>query len=104
MRILFALTVISSAVVMPSLCTAACVTDGPVSQVGTISSSDEQSTFGYACPGEIQSEMRVLERSKDSSIMRFGPETGDPEKETYGYYPSSSPSDRRAVSASTKQR
>ena len=86
MRILFALSVLSSAIITPSLCTAACVTDGPVSQVGTVSSSDEQSTFGYACPGE-GSEVRVVERSKNSLIIRFGAEAFDPEKQTYGTIP-----------------
>lgn len=87
MRKLFVISVLLSVIDVQSASATACATDGPVSQVGSKSSSSEQSTFGYACVDEEQPNVRVLEEIRGMPIMRLGAETGEPEKETYGYSP-----------------
>jgi hypothetical protein len=93
MRILVAFIALASVIGVSSPGAAACRTDGSITPVGTISSSAEQSTFGYTCLETAPSDVTIVQSNNLRSRGKVGADMNDPEKETYGYSASSSSKD-----------
>lgn len=84
LRLSLVVCVVSSAIVASPGARAACMQDGTIVQVGPAAASPEASTFGYRCVDDIATGSTLV-GPRDPSVVRFGDDRNDPEKDTYGF-------------------
>jgi len=80
MRAIITIVISAASIVGVSPALADCGSSNKFVQVGVVSGSPEQDTFGLLCSRDIEQTGAVTAR-----VMQVGMSTGDPEMDSFGY-------------------